>query len=63
MNPDKNSDGPTSVTSNGDLKEAINQLLWLHMPGGTTLDRAETLACDIFSRIRTAQSFPATEDG
>ena len=34
------------------LKPAINNLLWTHLPPSTTLEQAESFACDIFEKIR-----------
>ena len=37
------------------LKEAINQLLWTHLPSETTIGDAENMACKIFEMIESGK--------
>lgn len=54
MNPD---DQPVQRGSNfatpdpEALKIEINTLMWMHLPGSTTLYRAEEIAGEVFDRI------------
>jgi hypothetical protein len=40
-----------SVYREEQLKRKINNLLWEELPGTTTIEIAEKIACDIFYRI------------
>lgn len=48
--------------SDDDLKKAINNFLWSYLPGNTTLQEADGIACDLFDRLREMWAKAKTAD-
>ena len=45
-----------------DLKKEINNFVWMHADGGTTLDDAEMIANTIFELLRPAPPIDLTDN-
>lgn len=43
--------GPDPADDQSNMKIAINNVLWSRLPGGTTLDEAESIAIDLLVAV------------